>query len=133
MIYNYYRAVRDDVLDYIHNEIDYANYETTEELEQYLRDELWVSDITGNASGSYYCNSWKAEESLSHNWDLLVEALDTFGMDNSSILHQGPEAMDVAIRCYLLDRVIRDVLYDIEEEFDEAHEHENDEEDSEEY
>ena len=35
MIYNYYRAVRDDVLDYIHNEIDYANYETTEELEQY--------------------------------------------------------------------------------------------------
>lgn len=74
--YNYLEAVKEDVREYINNEIELLDFSSLEELEEKLNNDLWINDgVTGNASGSYYCNSWKAEEALSHNWDLLAEAL----------------------------------------------------------
>lgn len=85
-------------------------------LEELLNDDLWTCDsVTGNASGSYYCNAWKAEEALTHNLDLLAEALEEFGQDGTNVLRQGAEAMDVTIRCYLLGQAIAAVLDDLEE------------------
>ncbi len=122
MEYNYYRAVYDDVLQYVNDEIDYNDFETLEDLKEYLNTMLWDDDsVTGNASGSYTCNAWYAEEYLCHNLGLLDEALSEFGCDQSYLLTNGAEASDVTIRCYLLPRVISDVLYDIEEDFDDAH------------
>lgn len=84
-------------------------------LEKELRYDLWTADsVTGNASGSYYCNAWKAEEALCHNWDLLADALEEFGGD-TDILRQGPEACDVTIRCYLLGECLSEVLDELEE------------------
>lgn len=116
-MYNYLEAVTADVVDYIKNEINLADYDSREELEEALNDELWTADsVTGNASGSYYCNAWKAEEALAHNWDLLAEALTEFGQDGTDVLKQGAEAMDVAIRCYLLGQAIAEALEELEEE-----------------
>ena len=120
--YNYLKAVKEDVREYINNEIKLLDFSSLEELEEKLNDNLWINDnVTGNASGSYYCNSWKAEEALSHNWDLLAEALENFGQDGTDILKQGAEAMDVTIRCYLLGQAIAEVLKedDIEEKLEE--------------
>lgn len=109
--YNYLEAVKEDVREYINNEIALLDFSSLEELEEKLNDDLWINDgVTGNASGSYYCNSWKAEEALSHNWDLLAEALENFGQEETNILKQGSEAMDVTIRCYLLGQAIAEVL-----------------------
>lgn len=120
--YNYLEAVKEDVREYINNEIELLDFSSLEELEEKLNNDLWINDgVTGNASGSYYCNSWKAEEALSHNWDLLAEALENFGQDGTDILKQGAEAMDVTIRCYLLGQAIAEVLEedDIEEKIEE--------------
>ena len=119
--YNYYEAVKEDVLQYIRENINFADYSDIDELSEKLFDDCWIDDgVTGNASGSYYCNSWKAEEALAHNWDLLAEALREFGEDGVNILEAGAEAMDVTIRCYVLSSCIADALDEIEEEFDEA-------------
>ena len=116
--YNYLEAVTADVLEYIKNEVNLSDYDSREELEEALNDELWAVDsVTGNASGSYYCNAWRAEEALSHNWDLLAEALEEFGQDGTDVLKQGAEAMDVTIRCYLLGQAISEALDELEEEF----------------
>lgn len=57
---------------------------------------------------------------MSHNWDLLAEALENFGQDGTDILKQGAEAMDVTIRYYLLGQAIAEVLEedDIEEKLE---------------
>lgn len=116
-MYNYLEAVTADVVEYIRNEINLADYDSREELEEALNDELWTADsVTGNASGSYYCNAWEAEEALAHNWDLLAEALTEFGQDGTDVLKQGAEAMDVTIRCYLLGQAIAEALEELEEE-----------------
>lgn len=125
-MYNYYAAVLEDVKTYIEDEINFADFESIEDLEEHLNDVLWTCDsVTGNASGSYYCNSWKAEEALSHNWDLLAEALENFGCE-VNVLEKGAEYCDVTIRCYLLSGSIAGALEDLEEEFEKAHEEQED-------
>lgn len=115
--YDYLQEVTEDVKQYILDEVDASQYADREALEEALNDDLWTADsVTGNASGSYYCNSWRAEEALSHNWDLLAEALEEFGEDGTDILKKGAEAMDVTIRCYLLGQAIGAALDDLEEE-----------------
>lgn len=119
--YNYYEAVKNDVLDYINKEINFNDFEDLEELEKYLNDTLWSKDrITGNASNSYTFNTWQAEENLAHNFDLLVEALEEFGKDFSEIKN-GAEYCDVIIRCYILSNCISDALEEIKPAFDEVH------------
>ena len=119
--YDYLEAVTADVLEYIKNEINLSDYDSREDLEEALNDELWTVDsVTGNASGSYWFSAWKAEEALSHNWDLLAEALEEFGQDGTDVLKQGAEAMDITIRCYLLGQAIAEAMEEIEDDFKEA-------------
>lgn len=125
-MYDYREAMTEDVKEWIKENIDLTEWtEDRERLEQQLNDDLWTEDsITGNASGSYYCNSYKAEESIAHNWDLLNEALDEFEQNNINVIEKGAEWADVTIRCYLLWSVISDVLDEMEEngDFDESEE-----------
>ena len=118
--YNYLENIKADVKEYIDNEINLKYFSDREELEEKLNDTLWTEDsVTGNASGSYYCNSWKAEESLAHNWDLLAEAMKEFGCE-VDLLEKGAEWADVTIRCYLLGQAIGEVLDEMEEELEEV-------------
>lgn len=108
--YDYLKAVKEDVSNFISNEIEPTQFEDLDALREYLNDELFCNDsVTGNGSGSYTFSAWEAEEYLCHNFDLLSEALEEFGSD-VSILKDGPEACDVTIRCYLLARAIDEVL-----------------------
>lgn len=114
-MYDYFSNICQDIRDYIAENITLSDFSGREELEETLNDDLWVCDsVTGNASGSYYSSSYKAEEALSHNWDLLAEALAEFG-ESVDVLGKGPEWCDVSIRCYLLSRCISSVLDEMEE------------------
>lgn len=119
--YNYIEAMKADILRYIEWNIDLEKFESLEELEEQLNEDLWTEDgVTGNASGSYTFDRYKSEEYICHNLDLLAEALDEFG-GSIDILHDGAEAADVTIRCYLLGHCIAEALAEIEDEFDEIH------------
>lgn len=102
--YNYLQAVTEDVKQYIQDNGINTKETSAEELEE----TLWTEDsVTGNASGSYTFNTWKAEEYLCHNMDLLAEALEEFGYESiGEYLEKGAEACDVTIRCYLLPQAI---------------------------
>lgn len=129
MRYNYHEAVKEDVLQYIRDEINFEDFDSLEELEEHLNDTLWTVDsVTGNGSGSYTFNSYQAEENIYHNLDLLAEALEEFG-GGCDILKDGAEAADVTIRCYLLGQCIAEALEEIECDFEEAHPDEENEED----
>lgn len=114
-MYDYYEAVFDDVRDAVLDDY-YAGKYDRDTLETILNDDLFINDsVTGNASGSYFCNAWRAEEAIAHNWDLLKEAYETFGYSEIPLDSFSPEAADVTIRCYLLPGIIADVLDDLEE------------------
>lgn len=116
--YSYLETVTEDVQEYIRNEINLAEWKGNRDgLEEHLNDVLWTEDsVTGNGSGSYYCNAWRAEEAICHNLSLLAEALREFGQDGIDALEQGAEAMDVTIRCYLLGQAIAEALDELEDE-----------------
>lgn len=110
--YDYYEAMEQDIRDHL-NETTERNYDT-------LYDDMFVSDcITGNGSGSYTFNRWRAEENLCHNMELLGEACSEFGCDTAEMLKQGAEACDVTIRCYILGQVLNDILVDCQQEEEE--------------
>lgn len=122
-MYDYKEEVKNDVLDYIKNEVDFNDFEDLEELGEFLNDELFINDsVTGNASGSYTFSTYEAEENICHNLDLLGEALEAFGSNPADILSKGAEAADVTIRCYLLGECIDEALTEIKEEFEESKE-----------
>ena len=84
--YNYNEAVKNDVLDYIRNEVNFSEFEDLEELEQSLNDDLWTVDsVTGNASGSYTFNRYQAEEYVMDNIELLSEACEEFGTNTETV------------------------------------------------
>jgi len=111
--YNYYEAMENDVMDAMEN-YKAGEYDR-DELESLMNDELWVDDsVTGNASGSYWFSTWKAEEAIAHNWDLLAEAYSEFGYQEIDLDNFSPETADVTIRCYLLPQIIAQVLDTVE-------------------
>jgi hypothetical protein len=117
--YNYRQAVMDDIRNYIsENSIQVTN-QNREEVEGFLYDTLFVEDsVTGNASGSYTFNTWKAEEYLCHNLDLLAEAC-VFMSGDPAIYRdclESAEKADVTIRCYVLSECLSSVLDELEVE-----------------
>lgn len=122
--YNYYDYMRQDVRNAIEEGYSLDEWRgRRDELEEKLNEDLWIDDgVTGNASGSYYCNSYKAMQVVMDNIELLQEALDEFGADYADIGRRFMagewEYFDVTIRCYLLPSIISEVLDDIEEDGD---------------
>lgn len=115
--YNYLEHMTVDAKAAILENMRYWTFDDREELESVANDELWTNDgVTGNGSGSYFFNTWKAEEALCHNLDLLAGACEEFGQDIGEAVNQGAEACDVTIRCYLLGQAISAALDELEEE-----------------
>jgi hypothetical protein len=125
--YNYFEAVKNAVLDYINENEIKVTTSNKDELADSLNDDLWANDsVTGNGSGSYFFNTWKAEEALCHNLDLLGEACEEFG-STADLLKDGAEACDVTIRCYLLPQAISEALDELEEDDEDEDSDEDDE------
>ena len=108
--YDYETAVYNDVLNYVTEEIDRKQFESARDLADYLKRILRdCDDVTGAGSQSYTCNSELSRQYVSDNFELLAEALDVGHYDLSRVLdliYSGADALDVAIRCYLLDDAI---------------------------
>ena len=131
MFYNYEKEIKADVLaairdNYTEEEIR-ERMEDRERWEEELNDDLWIDDsVTGNASGSYTFNSYKAREYVTGNIELLKNAFSEFGIKSDTIaeklLNEDWEYCDVTIRCYLLHCCIYAALDEIEEEIEEAEE-----------
>lgn len=122
-MYNYLEAMKNDIEEYINENINLEDYESKDELEEKLNDDLWIEDsVTGNGSGSYTFNSYKAKEYLEGNEDLVREMCKEFCIDADTIaekfLNEDYEYFDVSVRCYLLGQAIAEVLEDIEIEED---------------
>ena len=76
---------------------------------------MWTEDsVTGNASGSYTFNRWKARDFVLDNIEDLSEATYELGVTDAEVgekfLEENWEWMDVMIRCYYLSQAISDVL-----------------------
>lgn len=122
--YDYREHMRDDIHDYIMErtpeELVRRYGPDMDDIREGLDEEIWTTDsVTGNGSGSYFFSTYRAEEAICHNWDLLEEALDEYG-GGYEIIRRGPEECDVIIRCYLLGECLGDVLKELEEEFNAA-------------
>lgn len=133
--YNYYEAVKGAVYDALENDFDDLFSGLTAEdvktdpyeVADRIADDLFNSDsVTGNASGSFYCNRYLAQEAVIDNIPLLREAVEAWSLENEVVdyfLNEDWEAMDVTIRCYVLHEVacevmeeIRDAIEGIEDE-----------------
>lgn len=126
--YDYLSAVESDVREYIENNVNFHDYSDLDEMKEDLNEKLFVDDsVTGNASGSYTFNAWKAEEYLCNNLDLLAEANEEFG-GSSDILSDGAEMCDVTIRCYLLGQAIENVAPDMWQDWEDSQEDSDEEE-----
>lgn len=107
MKYDYLENMKEDIREYLkENDI--------EEISEDLFDTLWVEDsVTGNASGSYYCNSYKAQQALQGNEDLVEEMIKELYVDMNEHWNDY-EYLDVSVRCYLLGQA----LEELKEEYD---------------
>jgi len=106
--YDYMSAVKSDIMDWLKEKGHIGQSKRDS-----IYDNLWMCDsVTGNGSGSYTFNTWKAEENLCHNMDLLGEALEEFGYGENevNVVEKGAEWCDVTIRCYLLGQVLDECL-----------------------
>ena len=107
--YNYIEHLKEDINNFIEENKNLSFDE--------LYDTMFTSDtITGNAYGSYSFSTWKAEENICHNQELLIDALTEFGY-SSIPLDMSAETKDVLIRCYLLDSALNDVLVEKNETY----------------
>ena len=118
MSYSYKEELRKDIMDYVEeNGIDIVHGDSDDIREQ-LYDDLFTEDsVTGNASGSYFCNAWKAREAVfgdENAEDYIRELISDYGLDAGTIAEHFMdwEYWDVSIRCYLLGEVIDDILTD---------------------
>ena len=106
----YYNEVYKDACDAVDENFD-SYLEVGGDLEDAwdaFYEDLFMDDsVTGNASGSYWFNSKKAEESLGEFvWDEdIIWLLDETGDTIEDVVKRGPEVADVIIRCAMLYHV----------------------------
>lgn len=117
----YLDMVKDDIKNVIAEEE--INLLEVEEWELY--DDLWINDsVTGNASGSYTCNSYKAKEYVLNDIDTVLDALTEFGVDADEIgerfINGEWEWLDVVARCHCLGQALGEVMEELEPELEAA-------------
>ena len=112
--YDYEYEVKNDCIDTIKDRIEDGYIKpgmTYEEVYDKLYEDFFMSDrVTGNASGSYTFNSFKAAHYISSNLWLLKEALEEFGKSFDLDDLDSPEGLDVTIRCHMLGQVLADAI-----------------------
>lgn len=112
MNYNDYLAeVESDALDFLDENIEYYD-----DFDDAFGEMLCSDSVTGNGSGSYTFNSYKAQQNVKDAIfdENIVTLLDWNGINIFDTLRdRGAETLDVIIRCYILS----DIYSIIEEHF----------------
>lgn len=121
--YDYLEAITNDVMEFIKNEVNLQDYDNEDDFVEYLNDTLWTDDsVTGNGSGSYTFNRYKAKEYVVDNMELVTEMANEFGVDNKTLgekfRDEDWEYFDVSIRCYLLYQAIAEAIEKMNITFD---------------
>lgn len=102
----YKRQVKADLAEWV-AEGNTKDIKDIDELKERLADPSWTDSITGNASGSYYCNAYKAQENIDKAhllWDTeFIDALAELNVEVSDLLRRGAETVDVWARCIALE------------------------------
>ena len=126
MYYNYLTAMKEDIREYIDDNGLVEEYSgRLNELEDKLPDELWTVDsVTGNGSGSYTFNSYKAKEYIdsdSNAEEYIRELIDEYCLDAKTVAEHlfDWEYWDVSIRCYMLYTAVSEVIEELKEEEEE--------------
>ena len=140
MFYDYLEAVKDDVKEYIRNEVNAGDYSDRDEMGEQIYDTLFSEDsVTGNASGSYTFNRYKAKkyiESDPEAYTYIRELVSEYGINAETVadkfLDEDWEYWDVSIRCYLLYQAVDKALEELEDSGELADYFEDEEEDEEE-
>ena len=120
-MYSYRASVEADVRDWMRENEDEWKDVNLGVLYCFLSDRLFCEDsVTGNASGSYTmsryiarCNVMGDEDSD----DIISDMVDEGILDNETLgkwySSQNWEAIDVVIRCHLLDEIITGIVSEI--------------------
>lgn len=111
--YNYKEEMTDELESMIKDsDIDFTGKNRGEAFEE-LQDLAFDRDLSGNRTGSYFCDELKAESALLGNFGLLQDAVDDFGTESidSPDLLTG-EHLDILVREHMLPQVIDEVLDD---------------------
>ena len=117
-ICDYYDAVKADLFEYLKEIADYESFYYPD-IDHIWDDSSLYNRITGNIDGSYYCNTYLAEEALCHNWNLLFEVIEEYDLRNENVIKRGAEYCDVLVRDYVLGQILSE--YDsIEELYEDA-------------
>ena len=112
----YMEQMVDDIIDYIKEQQIKITEENRDELQEKLNHDLWCEDsVTGNASGSYFFNSWKAKECVMEDGEKYIfDLVQDFEISSEEVakhfLNGDWEWWDVSIRCYLLGSAIDEAL-----------------------
>lgn len=117
----YQEEVKSDAMEYIKENLEYNDSWDK------MYNSLFIDDsVTGNGSGSYYFNRWKAEEAVK---DIIFDSdvVDEFkemGYDGIPT-EEGAETCDVIARCICLGLV----SCELEEYYDSLTDNEDEDED----
>ena len=119
-MYNYLEAMKQDIINYIRDEVETKDFYNIDDLRERLEDDLWIdSSITGNGGDSYADNE-TSKEYINGNESLLKEALIEFCVDKEKIVDKFFDNdytyFDTTIRCYMLSQAINAALEEIESE-----------------
>lgn len=125
-MYDYREAMKEDIKEYLKNDAELSSNDIIymdDNTRDSLYDDLFVNDsVTGNASGSYTFNSFKASEYVKDNMDLCHESLKEFCVDADTIvekfLEEDWEYFDVTIRCYLLGECLDTAIEELKDELE---------------
>ena len=116
-MYNYYEAVKEDVLNYIKKEVDMNGMDLDELKERLYEDLINNASVTENENGSYTLCRSEAQKYVEENKDLVREMCDEFG-DHQRIanwwLTDDYESIDVSLRCYVLGNAIEMAVKELE-------------------
>lgn len=99
----YVSEIVEDGKEFIKETLDYNSEASFEDI----MDDMFVSRVTGNDNGSYYCNSYQAEEAVKdvifEDWfEDMCHDFGIFEREKPLELLFDPEGLDVSVRCYLL-------------------------------
>ncbi len=112
--YEYLEEVKDQVIELIKDNYEKGDLVNFDDVYE----ESWVSDsVTGNASGSYFCNSYKAREALGSDVAELVEEVEAeFGPIKREKLYDW-EFIDVSVRCLVLHEAVTEAFDELQDDF----------------
>lgn len=108
--YNYYDAVKDDVIKAIQEdtELEPREGEDRDNYRERLEDALWASEVTGNGDYAYYYSDEEdAISAVMWNLDLCKETYLDFAIEDDAVdFMSNIRKVDVTIRCYVLSSAI---------------------------